>query len=78
MIFLIDYDRRRGEIVYFRAFADADRHAADDARLALELQQKQDKIDREVVVLEAASEANLRRTHRRYFEQLEQLMSEAK
>lgn len=73
MIFLIDYDRSKGEIVTLRSFADSERRDVDDLRLALELRLNQEKIDREVVVLDAESEADLRRTHRRYFETLESL-----
>ena len=35
MLFLIEYDRQRGEIVNLVAFADTEREQADDARLAL-------------------------------------------
>ncbi len=73
MIFLIDYDRRRGEIVSMRTFNHDQSQAADETRLQLELDLKRDQIDREVVVLEAASEADLRRTHRRYFEDMASL-----
>lgn len=73
MIFLIDYDRQSGRIVSFTAFDDEKRLDAEKARLDLELRLNRDGIEREVVLLEAASEAALRRTHRRYFEDLEGL-----
>lgn len=73
MLFLIEYDRPRGEVVSFRAFDDAQREEAADTRLELELALNRLGIEREVVLLEAASEAALRRTHRRYFETLEEL-----
>lgn len=73
MLFLVEYDRARGEIVSFRAFADAHRQEATDTRLELELDLHRRGIEREVVLLEAASEAALRRTHRRYFESLAEL-----
>lgn len=68
MIFLIDYDRSAGEIVEFRKFRDVEREKAKKARLTLELRLNRKGIEREVVLLEASSERALRKTHRRYFE----------
>ncbi len=73
MIFLIDYDRKAGKIVTFQRFTDAQRTRAEEARLDLDLQLNRIGTEREVVLLEAATEAALRRTHRRYFESIEQL-----
>ena len=73
MIFLIDYDRKAGKIVMFRRFTDEQRKRAEEARLELDLQLNRTRTEREVVLLEAATEGALRRTHRRYFESLEQL-----
>jgi hypothetical protein len=73
MIFLIEYDRSQGRIITFQAFKDADRVWAEDARLQLELELNRLGTEREVVLLEAASEGALRRTHRRYFEDLAEL-----
>jgi hypothetical protein len=73
MIFLMHYDRARGRIVELRRFDEAERTVAEDARLELELALGRERIEREVVLLEAASEGALRKTHRRYFENLEQL-----
>ena len=42
--------------------------AGDGARLDVELALHRQQVDHEVVLLQAASEAALRRTHRRYFE----------
>lgn len=75
MIFLIEYDRTRGEIVTFRAFNDSERKNAEDARLEMELELNRLGTEREVVLLEAASEEALRRTHRRYFEDLAELVN---
>ena len=47
---------------------------AEGARLEMELDLNRRSIDREVVILEAASEDAVRRTHRRYFENLEELL----
>jgi hypothetical protein len=73
MLFLIEYDRSRGLLSTFRSFDDIARREADDARLELELSLSRRGIEREVVLLEAATEDDLRRTHRRYFENLAEL-----
>jgi hypothetical protein len=75
MIFLIEYDRSRGEMVTFEVFPDSERRIAEDARLEIELRLNRQGIDHEVVILEAESEAAVRRTHRRYFETLSELAS---
>lgn len=73
MLFLIGYDRSRGSIASIRSFLDAQREAAEDARLELELDLNRRGIQHEVVLLEASSEAALRLTHRRYFENFAEL-----
>ena len=70
MIFLLEYDRSRGVLITMRSFVDSLKHEAEDARLNLELKLNREGIQREVVLLEAASEEALRRTHNRYFEDL--------
>ncbi len=73
MLFLIEYDRQRGQLVTFRVFEDAEKEKANDARLAMELELHRRGTKHEVVLLEAASEEAVRRTHRRYFESLDEL-----
>ena len=73
VLFLIEYDRNRGRLVALTTFEDGARDAADDARLDLELRLSRRGLQREVVLLEAATEDDLRRTHRRYFEGLNEL-----
>jgi hypothetical protein len=73
MIFLIEYNRNEGRIVTIRSFSDSERDNAEESRLKLELDLNQKGIDDEVVLLEAFSEEALRRTHRRYFENLSEL-----
>ena len=73
MLFLIEYDRRAGRIVTMQKFDDAHAREAHDVRLALELTRNREGIDREVVLLDAADEAAVRRTHRRYFANLAEL-----
>jgi hypothetical protein len=77
MIFLIEYDRPRGKLVTFDAFRDSGRHKAEKARLDLELDLNRRGINHEVVLLEAASEDALRRTHRRYFESAREIATSA-
>jgi hypothetical protein len=73
MIFLIEYNRGEGRIVSFRVFDDSERGNAENSRLEIELNLNRAGVDHEVVLLEATSEDALRRTHRRYFEDLKQL-----
>ena len=73
MLFLIEYDRDQGRIVTFESFNDSDRGSAEESRLELELDLNLKGIGNEVVLLEAATEEALRRTHRRYFENLIEL-----
>ena len=74
MIFLIEYNRLQGCLVTFRVFDDAERSKAEAARLEMELTLRRGGVNHEVVLLEAASEEALRRTHRRYFEDLKDLV----
>ena len=73
MIFLIEYNRSRGKIINFQSFNDKDWQRAEETRFERELSLNRAGIKHEVVLLEAESEMDLRRTHRRYFEDLEQL-----
>ena len=73
MIFLMHYDRARSRIVDLRRFDEDERSVAEDARLQLEFALRRQRVEHEVLLLEAASEEALRKTHRRYFENLEQL-----
>lgn len=75
MIFLIEYDRRQGRILTLKSFSDNEREVAEDARLDLELELNQKEIENEIVLLEATTENALRKTHRRYFEDLRELAS---
>lgn len=75
MLFLIEYDRNRGSIVTIERFDDAERGSAESIRLELELELNRQRIEREVVLLEAETEEALRRTHRRYFEDLAELVA---
>ena len=75
MLFLIEYDRNRGEIVTFKTFDDSERQKAEEARLEKELELNRLGTEREVVLLEAATEDALRRTHRRYFENFGELVN---
>src|SRR5260370_27040618 len=73
MIFLIEYNRGEGRLVRIERFNDSDREIAQESCLNLELALNSRGIENEVVLLEAASEEAVRRTHRRYFEDLSEL-----
>jgi hypothetical protein len=74
MLFLIEYAREKGKLVTFKAFSEKDSTLAKNTRLELELDLNRRGVNREVVLLEAENEEALRRTHRRYFENLEELV----
>lgn len=73
MIFLIEYYRPEGRIVTFKTFDQSEQSRAEKLRLEIELDLNRKKIDHEVVLLEAADEHALRKTHRRYFEDISQI-----
>ena len=75
MLFLVNYDRKFGKIVSLKTFDNARRQEAEDARLELELHVGVSAPDREIVLLDAASEFALRKTHRRYFDDIETLVA---
>lgn len=77
MIFLIQYDRASGRLLGLQRFDDADRESAEESRFALELENARTASLVEVVLLDATSEEALRKTHRRYFETLEELIEPA-
>ncbi|OFW12112.1 MAG: hypothetical protein A3H96_03720 [Acidobacteria bacterium RIFCSPLOWO2_02_FULL_67_36] len=76
MIFLVEYDRPSGCLISCRTFSDSRRVDAEDARIEREVALNRAGVEREIVLLEAASEDALRRTHRRYFEDLNELATE--
>lgn len=73
MIFLLEYDRQTGVLLGLSSYSDPDRSAAEQARLDLELDLNRRQLMHEVVLLEAADELGLRRTHGRYFESLKEI-----
>lgn len=73
MIFLIEYDRKSGNLLRKATFSDSLRPEAESSRLSLEIRNLDAGLTHEIVLLDAASEADLRLTHRRYFEALEHL-----
>lgn len=75
MIYLLEYDRGSGRLHSLRSFAASEALAAAHARLELELDLTRRSIEREIVLLEAASDEDLMRTHRRYFARLDELSS---
>ena len=77
MIYLIQYDRKLGELVRVEEFPVGSMQRAEEVRLGVELDLLRRKVAHEVVLLEATNEDELRKTHRRYFERLEQLLSDS-
>jgi len=77
MVFLIQYNRRLGCTVLLKRFDDGERMHAENARLELELELNRRGNRDEVVLLDAANEEALRRTHRRYFENASQIVTSA-
>ena len=76
MIFLIKYQRSSGKVQELRQFKDTDREDAEDARLESELELLGDQnLDYEVLLLEAETEAALRKTHSRYFKTAQEIAS---
>jgi hypothetical protein len=73
--FLILYDQARGKLLDLVEFADEEREAALERRFELERQHHRDS-NIEVVVLGAATRADLERTHGRYFKSVAQLADE--
>jgi wyosine [tRNA(Phe)-imidazoG37] synthetase (radical SAM superfamily) len=76
MIYLVQYDRTKAKLVRLQEFPAADKLRAESVRLSLELDLLKANEPQEVVLLEASNEKELRKTHRRYFEKLEQLMED--
>ena len=68
MIYLVQYDPSKSKLISFRSFEDADREEAFRLRLDLELECARVGLDHEIVILDAASESDLRDTHCRYFD----------
>jgi hypothetical protein len=77
MIFVIEYDRSAGRLVKMQTFSNSQRSVAVEARLSREIALQRLRKRHEVVVLEAASETDLRATHRRYFEDVGSLTKAA-
>jgi hypothetical protein len=75
MFFLIEYARDEGRVVTFKTFKTEDSSTARGVRLDLELDLNRRGVEHEVVLLEAQNEEALRRTHRRYFENLRELVN---
>jgi hypothetical protein len=73
MIFLIEYSRQNGKIIQLFEFKDSAQADAENARLNLEMKISNAKIPHEIVLLQAHTLEALKQTHRRYFENLEEL-----
>lgn len=74
-IFLVVYNRIRGELVEIEEYDSYERALED--RLRLEIEQRHRLQEQEIVLLEAASLETLHRTHARYFKSARQLLEQA-
>ncbi|HEU4344001.1 MAG TPA: hypothetical protein VFU31_20795, partial [Candidatus Binatia bacterium] len=74
MIFLLQYDRKKGAIRKLKSFPAEERAEAQRERLAIELDLRKSRVLHEVVLLEAGDEQTLRRTHQRYFKSPRELV----
>jgi hypothetical protein len=75
MLFLIQYDRHAGHIVRLERFTDDQQRLAADTRLELEIELRRHGQNHEVVLLDAASEEALHKTHGRYFDDVQGLLA---
>lgn len=78
MIFLIEYDRSAGLIKRFEGFDVNEKELAQQSRTKLELERNKQNVRTEIVLLEAANEDDLRKTHARYFEDVQELINSFK
>jgi hypothetical protein len=77
MIFLIEYNRRKGRIVTFKTFDESQRLKAENSRLDLEVELNRRGVPHEVVLLEAANKEALLQTHGRYFKNPSEIVKSA-
>jgi hypothetical protein len=77
VIYLIEYDRESGKLVRIEEFVPTQRRQAEEKRLRVEIERLETGVSREVVLLEASSQDELRKTHRRYFECLDEMLTQA-
>jgi len=75
MIYLIEYNRKTSKLLRLEEFLPTDRRQAEEKRLRIELKLLRTGLALEVVLLEASSKDELRKTHRRHFERLDQLLT---
>lgn len=76
MIYLIQYDRAQGQLLRLQAFTAQEKDVAEEARLRMETLDLAQNQGYEVVLIEAKNQDELRTTHRRYFETLDQLIND--
>jgi hypothetical protein len=75
VLFLIEYDRSSATTLKLLEYQDQERAAAQTARLERELDINRANVDHEVVLLEASNLDALRKTHARYFDDIETMIS---
>ena len=73
MFFLIKYNREKGKINSLKSYHESEHLDAENDRLKMELSLIRNGLDYEVVILEANSKKDLRKTHSRYFKNLQEI-----
>ena len=76
MIFLIAYDRSKGEVIEEKIYDNAEIEHANADRLRQEIRHSPDS-GIEIVILQSDSREELERTHARYFKTVRQLQQSA-
>lgn len=72
MLFLIVYSRRNQELLAFTTYQDSEEEVAQKDRLSAELAADHDQV--EALLLRAGSEAAVRSSHARYFQDASSLL----
>jgi hypothetical protein len=76
MIIVVSYDRKKGRVLRLERFSNDQRERAQTLRLELERGPGKENHEIEVVLLEAASEEALQRTHAKYFKTFHDIVNE--
>jgi hypothetical protein len=67
MYFLIEFNPKNGKKITYKQFADSELEMVNKARLELEIATATKKTNYEIAVFQAPNEAQLKKTHARYF-----------
>jgi hypothetical protein len=76
-LFLLIYDRRSMQVIELREFDESGRIEADTVRFAAQRDALAAGLDQDIVLFQADSEQELRRTHGSYFLTVHELIERA-